>query len=137
MHQRIPIEPPSDTPEIYCAMSVYFNKKKDVTQIIKELSQIGLHDIKITTPKLGSENCIDIAEIQYAHSWEVTEPLSFLFSKIEPIREGIKRIVDLFHGDVYIEIAVRSHGSNPALEFSGNNMSMIHYFEANISIDLI
>lgn len=128
-------EPQNKKPEIYCAISVLFERDADIPSITDALSKIGIHDFKICIPKCDPVVCIDIAIIKYEPFWYLDEALTKMFRQVENSISDLKEIIKKFQGKVCIDVAFCKHGTYPALEFSGENMKKIHFLEADISID--
>ena len=126
-----------DTPEIYAAISLVFNKTVDVTSVIDELKHLNLFEFKICEPKYEATTCLDIVIVQNEHFWELNDALTKMFSKVAGHLRELKQIATKYQGEVLIDIAIYQHGNYPAIVISGQNMKNIHFLEANISIDLL
>lgn len=122
-------------PEIYCAISLSFNKDIDTFSISNDLKKFGIQNIEIHKPKCEPIVCIDIAIIKNEPFWYLDEALTKMFLQVENRLTNIKEIIEKFHGKVCIDVAFYHYGTYPALKFSGENMKKIRYLEADISID--
>lgn len=121
-------------PEIYCALSVIFDRNVDVEQITESLKKSGISEMKVQKPKCEPILSLDVAIVHYEAFWYLDDALTKMFSKIHSVSR-LKEIVYDFGGTFCVDIAFRHYGKYPALEFSGENMETIRFLEADISID--
>lgn len=122
-------------PEIYCALSLYFDLNININSFIEELNRIGIFDVKYSKPKCEQLVSFDIAIINYEHLWSLEEALTKMFSYVDNCIVELKKLVEKYNGEIYIDIAFCQYGTYPALLFNGMNMEKIHFLNANISID--
>lgn len=121
-------------PEIYCAISIIFERNVDVDEISSSLREIGISEIRVCRPKYESLISLDIAIVKNERFWYLDNALTKMFSKINRI-EQLKEVVSGYEGTFCIDIAFYHYGTYPALEFVGDNMKKIRFLEADISID--
>lgn len=121
-------------PEIYCAISIYFEHTVDIDSFLFDLNRIGISDGKVCRPKCESSISVDIAIVKNEHFWYLDDALKKMFSKICDIKE-LKNVVKEYNGTFSIDIAFYQYDTAPALEFIGENMKKIHFLEADVSID--
>lgn len=122
-------------PEIYCAISVSFERNTNMTSVSDSLNQIGIYNFEIHTPKCEPIVCLDIAIVKNEPFWYLDEALTKMFLQVENCLSDLKEIIKKFHGQVCIDVAFYQYGTYPALTFFGENMKKIHFLEADISID--
>lgn len=122
-------------PKIYCALSLFFDLNININLFIEELNRIGIFDIRYSKPKSEKLINFDIAIINYEHLWTLEEALTKMFSNVDNCIVELKKLVEKYNGEIYIDIAFCQYGTYPALLFNGMNMEKIHFLNANISID--
>ena len=122
-------------PQIYCAISVSFERNTDITSVSDSLNQIGIHNFEIHTPKCEPIVCLDIAIVKNEPLWYLDEALTKMFLQVENCLLDLKEIIKKFHGETCIDVAFYQYGTYPVLIFSGENMRKIRLLEADISID--
>ena len=122
-------------PEIYCALSVSAEENESISYIAEKFQQLGISEYEIITPKFDSYANINFAIVRNEKHWYLDDALTKMFSKIDDCLPQLKKIVDDYGAKLCIDIAFYQHGTYPALEFIGDNMSKIRFLEADISID--
>lgn len=122
-------------PDIYCAISLSFDKNADVSSILETLKKLDIHDIIIRNPKCENIIAIDLAVIKNEKFWYIDAALTKMFSKVENHLIDLKEFAIKSNCHILIDISFRQYGTYPALVFSGENMKKIHYLNADISID--
>jgi hypothetical protein len=116
-------------PEIYSAITFFFEKNVDVDMILNELKGLGICDTEV----IGVS--IHFAIIYYERIWYLDDALTKMFSKVDGCLPQLKDILVRHKGRAIIDIAFYQYGTYPALEFCGENMKKIRFLEADISID--
>lgn len=129
------IQQTNKMPEIYCAISISFEKGIDASFISDRLKQLGIVSFEMHKPKFDSIVCVKIAIIKNEPCWYLDEALAKMFLQVDSCLAEIKEIINKYHGETWIDVAFYQHGTPPALTFSGENMKKIRYLEADISID--
>lgn len=125
----------SKTPEIYCAISISFDKKIAIESIITQLQQINIVEYSVCNPTNSSVFNIDIAIVKNEPFWYLDDALTKMFSYVDNCIGKLKSIILSFNGETCIDIAFYQYGTYPALEFFGTNMKKIHFLDASIRID--
>ena len=123
-------------PEIYCSLSICFDKSVDIDDVLKALCKIGITTYKIHTPKCEPVTVIELTAIYYEPFWELNDALSKLFIQFDNKLVGLKAVVSAYEGEAYVDIAIAAHGSYPTLFLERENVGKISYLNAGISIDL-
>lgn len=103
--------------------------------ILHSLRKLGIADPKPREPKYGNIHDIAVAEIYYEPYWELEDALRALFGQVDGKLPAINQIVDVFKGNVLVDIAFYQYGTYPSLVFDKENMKKIRFLEADISID--
>lgn len=122
-------------PEIYCAITISFDKDVSLTPILDVFKKIEIYEYTICTPKCENIIAIDFAIIKNEKSWYLDDVLTKMFSKVENRLIALKELAKIYNGHICIDISFHQYGTYPALVFSGENMEKIHYLNADISID--
>ena len=122
-------------PEIYCALAAVFNNEANTTQIINELSAAEISCIAVHQPKAEPTTIFEVAVVRAEKLWSIDEALSKLFLQIDKSLIELRGIVRKNKGQILVDIAFYQYGTYPTLYFGGDNMTKIHFLDANISID--
>lgn len=126
-----------DKPEVYCALSLFFDDNTNIAVICEKMYALGIEEIREIHPKCESGIVLEIAILEYERFWEIDHALSKMFSTVDVHLPEIRELVEAYHGKIYIDIAIIEHGTYPAMLFAGENMRKIHDLRAQISIDLL
>ncbi len=125
----------NEIPEIYSALNLIFGENVSENEIKERLEGIGIFDFKICKPKIGRNITFTIGTIYYERYWHLEDALNAMFFKLKDSIIDIKTIVDMYYGEIQVDIAFYHYAAFPSLVISGENMRIIRYLCASISID--
>ncbi len=122
-------------PNVKCILSVLYDNEHCAETLIKKLSGLGFENLKIHKPKCENTFSVDLTSSTNEKVWDIDEAISESFSMIANNLDELKEIVSETRGKFFVDVVIEKYDTYPAMVFSGKNMKIIHFLEADISLD--
>ncbi|MDE7182768.1 MAG: hypothetical protein K2O41_07095 [Clostridia bacterium] len=125
------------TPNVRCVLSVLYAEERCAEMLIKRLSVLGFENLKINKAISYNEFSINLSSNIKQDVWDIDEAISYSFSSVKDKLNELKAIVDETNGRFFVGIIIEKFDVYPTMLFSGENMKVIHFLNADISMDCL
>lgn len=122
-------------PKVKCTLCAIFDKEEFAKNFVSKLKNLRFDNLEIHKPKAVEEYSIDIACNKNEFVCDVDEALSETFFMVKDKLNELKIAIEETNGEFLIDLVIIKYETYPAMIFSGKNMKIIHFLNADISLD--